>query len=200
MIRRTIAVITGFVLFVGMLSGCTPTESTTTAPIQETTSVTEQAPAEEVVPEEVPTEEAVTEEVPAEEVTSPAPAPEPQVEPPVVENSLVMVSELDVDTSKFTSPVGIFGFELMNAEPGAVDAPYMTVGLSLSDQDWKEFARQAGLDSTVDSDQVQLDSYTANSLYDLNTLASEIMDYQQSRGQLTVDIHEIETHWRLVVH
>ena len=197
MIRRTIAVITGFVLFVGMLSGCTPTESTTTAPIQETTSVTEQAPAEEVAPEEVATEEA----------TTPAPAPEPQGDAPVVEpepfvmgDSLVMVSELDVDTSKFTSPVGIFGFELMNAEPGAVDAPYMTVGLSLSDQDWKEFARQAGLDSTVDSDQVQLDSYTANSLYDLNTLAGEIMDYQQSRGQLTVDIHEIETYWRLVVH
>jgi len=189
MIRRTIAVITGFVLFVGMLSGCTPTESTTTAPIQETTSVTEQAPAEEVV----------TEEVPAEEVTAPAPAPEPQVEPPVVENSLVMVSELDVDTSKFTSPVTIFGFELMNAEPGAVDAPYITIGLSLSNQDWKEFARQAGFDSTDNPERVQFDNYTANSLYDLNTLAGEIMEYQQSRGQLTVDIHEIETHWQLVV-
>jgi hypothetical protein len=109
------------------------------------------------------------------------------------------VSELDIDTSRFTSPVTVAGWEIMNVGPDAVEAPYAVVGLVLSDQDWKEFSLQAGFDSNVTFDQVQLDYYTANSLYDINQLADEIIEYQEERGELAVDIHEVETYWSIVV-
>lgn len=175
MIRRTIAVILGFILSVGILSACTSAEVTATDPTQDPASVTEEVAAQDAVVD-------------------------PQDAPPVVQNPMLPVSELDIDTSRFTSPVTVAGWEMiMNVGPDAVEAPYAVVGLVLSDQDWKEFSLQAGFDSNVTFDQVQLDYYTANSLYDINQLADEIIEYQEERGELAVDIHEVETYWSIVV-
>jgi len=115
---------------------------------------------------------------------------EPMASPPTIENSIIPVS-IPVDTTSFTSPATVSGWELSE------DLSYVVVTIRLSKDAWSSFATQAGFEETVDPFRVQLSEETARSLIDLDQLANEVIQFREDRGVTPVDIRSVEAHYGL---
>lgn len=171
MIRRAIAVIAGIALATGALSACIST-----------TSEPKDASGDVLFGENI----------------NPAPAPEgePEGTPPVAVNPLVVLANVDIDTTKFTSPVVLAGWEFTSFRDDEIAT---VITLVLTQNDWLSFVEQTGINGDVTPPEVQIDDYTANSLYSIDEMAEQILDVQRQADKPMIDIRTTTTYWNIHV-